>query len=142
MRPIDAIEPNLQGLKRLARDLGIPVVALVQLKGSINEDVVRRPNVADLWNGPAVERNADVLMFVHRPEYMLRRREPEEGSKEHADWAAKVASWEGKAEFILGKRRGGVGWGSRTAGFDAARYRFHDNLNAGLFKEADIVALL
>lgn len=123
MHDLDAIRPNLQSLKRLAKDLGIPVIIVLQLKQEYAAGPVRRPTVADCYGGSAIEQEVDVLLLLYREEYMLRRKEPNNSTDreqvEHREWENKLMACEGKIEFILGKRRGGRGFGSRIGYFDA-----------------------
>lgn len=128
MLTVEAIAPNMQEIKALADDLKVPVVVLAQLKGSFNAGPVRRPMVSDLWNDSAVEQNADVIFFAHRPEYLHGRREPDKGAKDYPDWQAAMELWKGRAEIVLGKNRDGAGFGVSQMFFDAPRMRFSDNL--------------
>lgn len=128
-----AVQPNLQHAKRISKTLGIPVIMIAQLKGEFSNGPVRDPGPGDIWGGSAVEQEADVLMFVHREDYMLQRNEPPKpvgddsrAAKIRADWSVRLLAAEGKAKIILGKRRGGKGFGSRVANFDGARTRFSD----------------
>lgn len=122
----EVIRANLQALKALAKDLRIPVILLTQPKVDYSAGPVRRPKVSDLYGGSANEQEADVILLLWRKEYMLRRNEPEESSKDYPAWRNDLADCEGKAELILGKRRGAKGFGLRTCYFDARRMRFMD----------------
>lgn len=129
MGEFEGIRANLQALKKMAKDLGIPIVLLTQLKKEFGEGTwaqIRRPNVNDLYGGSAVEQEADVVLFVHREEYLLKRKEPDADSKDRADWEARHEKVKGKAELVLAKRRGGTGAGVRTLYFDGPRVRFSD----------------
>lgn len=128
MDQFEALRANLQGLKRLGLDLGVPVVLLAQLKGDYNAvRDIRPPSVGDLFHGAAVEQEADVLLFIFREEHELVRRRPSDQDPKYAEWLARKEAAAGVAEFILVKRRGGRGHGSQKCGFDGARYRFLDN---------------
>ena len=129
MGEFEGIRANMQGLKQMAKDLKIPVIVLTQLKKEFGEgpwNMLRRPNVNDLYGGSAVEQEADVILFVHRPEYLLGRKEPDKGAKDFMDWEAKYLVSKGKAELLLGKRRGGAPAGVRTCYFDGPRVLFTD----------------
>ena len=128
MRDYEAVRFNLQGLKRMAKDLHIAVVVLNQpTKESSGASRPLQPS--DLFGGSAVEQEADVILLLFREEYMLRRAEPrDENSPEHREWREKIANCEGRAEVSLGKRRGGAGYGHRKMFFDANAMRFYDNL--------------
>lgn len=128
MSDAEAIGPNMRAIKLMAKRLGVPVIILAPLKSSFHDGPVRRPEIRDLFNPGAMDANADVMIFIHSPEYMLKRREPAEGSKERPDWAVQIERWEGRVEFILGKRRGGEGFGARQAYFDRKRLLITDNM--------------
>lgn len=147
MKEHEAVRANLQGLKKLAKSEDIAVVALTHLTKEYATGIIRRPRVSDLYGGSANEQEADVILLLFREEYMLRRAEPmDETSKEHVEWRERLANCEGQAEAILGKRRGGRGYGLRRLYFDAERTRFHDNAQfkprdptrPQLFDKADI----
>lgn len=123
------IRLNLQALKKLARDLEIPVIVLSQLKKEYGEGTwqqIRRPNVNDLYGGSAIEQEADVVIFVHREEYLLHRKEPDKDAKDRADWEIRRDQKAGLAELVLVKRRGGKGYGVRTLTFNGPSVRFSD----------------
>lgn len=136
MPEFEAIRGNIKAMKRIAKDLGIPVLLLTQFNREFNAGPVRRPTVSDLYNSSAIEQEADVILFVHREGYMLKRKEPPKGvtekeKKEHSDWEARVMEAGDKAELILGKRRGGKGFGVRTVYFDEKAVDFVDNYTRG-----------
>lgn len=125
----EAIRQNLQALKKMAKDLGIPIVLLSQLKAGFNDGPwkqIARPNINNLYGGSSVEQEADVICFVHREEYQLRKKEPTENAPDRGEWMARLDQVEGKAEFVLAKRRGGKGFGIRTVYFEGERVRFTD----------------
>ncbi len=96
-----------QGLKALAKELEIPVLALSQLSRKVEDRDDKRPQLADLRESGAIEQDSDVVMFVYRPEYYHERREPEPGTSEHADWQEKAERIFGQAEINIGKQRHG-----------------------------------
>ena len=124
---VAALWPNLRGLKTMAKDLAIPVVALMPLKGTFAAGEVRRPTTADLFNPAAVDANADVIAFIHNPEYMLKRNEPAPDDPRRQEWELKCQTWAGKAELLLAKRRGGKGYGVAALGWDERLVAFTDN---------------
>ena len=133
-RPKDVFEQqhyDLQAINAIADDLDIPVILLCQLKSSYAADlkfpILRKPNIGDIFNGAVIEQESDVLMIVHREEYMLARMEPPKGEK-HGDWVTRMQAAHGKAELLLNKRRGGHGYGSRTVGFNGPTQRFTDTI--------------
>ena len=130
----EQMHDNLQALNALADDLDVAVLLLCQLKASYgSEPKLREPNVGDIFNGAVVEQESDVLMLVHREEYMLARRKPTVGqaggtSQDINEWAFRMEKSKGRAQLLLNKRRSGPGYGSRTVGFHAASQRFTDEL--------------
>lgn len=129
----DAIRSNLQDLKQIAKDLDVPILVLCPTKMEYGAGVVRRPMVSDAYGGSSVEQESDIIIMVHREEYMLARREPTKGINEreqndHRDWEMRLEACKGKAEIILGKRREGSGFGIRECFFDAKTTRFFDRL--------------
>ena len=129
MGEFEGIRANMQALKKMAKDLGIPILLLTQLKKEFGEgpwQQMRRPNVNDLYGGSAPEQESDVVIFVHREEYLLGRKEPAKDAKDRQDWEDKMEGVKGKAELVLAKRRGGAGFGVRTLWFEGPRLRFYD----------------
>ncbi len=96
-----------QGLKALAKELGVPVIALSQLSRQVEQREDKRPQLSDLRESGSIEQDADVVMFIYREEYYLSREEPREGSDAHHEWTAKMDEARGKAELIIGKQRHG-----------------------------------
>lgn len=125
MRLADKSENRVQeiskitaSLKGLAKELDVPVVALSQLSRALESREDKRPMLSDLRESGSIEQDADVVMFVFRPEYYLEREEPQARSGESDDklssrmtqWQARVDECRGKAECIIAKqRRGSVG---------------------------------
>jgi replicative DNA helicase len=95
------------GLKALAKELNVPVLALSQLSRQVENRDDKRPQLSDLRESGSIEQDADVVMFVFREEYYIERTKPAEGTPEFADWMTKMAQASGKAEVIIGKQRHG-----------------------------------
>ena len=95
------------GLKALAKELEVPVVALSQLSRAVEQRDDKRPQLSDLRESGSIEQDADVVMFVFREEYYVSRKEPPPGSPEHATWQAEMERCTGTAEIIIGKQRHG-----------------------------------
>ncbi len=114
------------GLKALAKDLGVPVLAVSQLSRAVEARDDKRPQLADLRESGAIEQDADLVMFVYRESYYLARRKPAASKPAAlADWEAEMAAAKGKAEVILAKSRNGP-VGTVALRFDAGRARFQD----------------
>jgi replicative DNA helicase len=95
------------GLKSLAKELDVPVLALAQLSRQVEQRDDKRPQLSDLRESGSIEQDADVVMFVFREEYYLSRTEPREGTEEHLAWQTEMEALYGKAEVIVGKQRHG-----------------------------------
>jgi replicative DNA helicase len=104
---VQEVSEITQGLKAIAKELNIPVIALSQLSRQVENREDKRPQLSDLRESGSIEQDADVVMFVYREEYYLVRLKPDEGSKEFADWMEKSTRAHGKAEVIIGKQRHG-----------------------------------
>lgn len=95
------------GLKAMAKDLGVPVLALSQLSRKVEERDDKRPQLSDLRESGSIEQDADCVMFVYRESYYLARAEPKEDTPEHLTWQDEMEKTQGVAEVILGKQRHG-----------------------------------
>jgi replicative DNA helicase len=96
-----------QGLKALAKELGVPIIAAAQLSRQVENRDDKRPQLADLRESGSIEQDADVVMFIYREAYYLSRAEPKEGSAEHLAWQEKLDPIRNLAEIIIGKQRHG-----------------------------------
>ena len=113
------------GLKALAKELHVPIIALSQLSRQVESRDDKRPQLADLRESGSIEQDADVVLFVYRDEYYLQNREPEEGTPEHATWLEKFERVKGKAEMINAKQRHGP-TGTVELAFEGQFTRFSD----------------
>ena len=95
------------GLKALAKELAVPIVALSQLSRQVEQREDKRPQLSDLRESGSIEQDADVVMFVFREEYYVERQKPREGTPEFNDWQTQMMAVSGKAEVIIGKQRHG-----------------------------------
>lgn len=111
------------GLKALAKELNVPVVALSQLSRQVEQRDDKRPQLSDLRESGSIEQDADVVMFVYREEYYLKNREPRPGTEEHMNWISKMERAHGRAEVIIGKQRHGP-TGTIELAFEAEVTRF------------------
>ncbi|WP_169568745.1 replicative DNA helicase [Sneathiella limimaris] len=104
---VQEISEVTQGLKAVAKELDIPVIALSQLSRQVENRDDKRPQLSDLRESGSIEQDADVVMFVYREEYYEGRREPSEGTPEHIEWQERMAKVHNMAEVIIGKQRHG-----------------------------------
>jgi len=95
------------GLKALAKELAVPILALSQLSRQVEQREDKRPQLSDLRESGSIEQDADVVMFVYREEYYVERQKPREGTAEFNDWQTNMMAVSGKAEVIIGKQRHG-----------------------------------
>jgi len=113
------------GLKALAKDLNIPVIALSQLSRQVEAREDKRPLLSDLRESGSIEQDADVVLFVFREEYYLRMSEPQPGTDKHLEWMAKMEAAYMKAEIIIAKHRHGQ-TGTVEVEFDGLTTTFRD----------------
>lgn len=107
------------GLKKLAKDFEVPVLALSQLSRAVEARDEKRPTLADLRDSGSIEQDADVVMFVYRDEYYASRNEPKEsGGTKWLDWNSRREASRGKVELIVEKQRNGP-TGTAHLRFDA-----------------------
>ncbi len=122
-----------QGLKALAKELGVPVLALSQLSRQVEQREDKRPQLSDLRESGSIEQDADVVMFVYRESYYLSRAEPREGSPEHLTWQEDMDRLKNLAECIIGKQRHGP-IGTVKMSFDADTTRFGNLARDGRYE--------
>ena len=113
------------GLKALAKELNVPVVALSQLSRAVESRQEKRPQLSDLRESGSIEQDADVVLFVYREEYYLEQQAPAETDPKRSDWEQKASAAAGKAEVIVGKQRHGS-TGSACLAFSGSLTRFSD----------------
>ena len=104
---VQEISEITQGLKAIAKELSVPVVALSQLSRAVEQRDDKKPQLSDLRESGSIEQDADVVMFVYREAYYLERKEPRPATVEHAEWQAKMNEVSNLAEIIIGKQRHG-----------------------------------
>ena len=122
---VQEISEITQGLKALAKELNVPVLALSQLSRAVEQRDDKKPQLSDLRESGSIEQDADVVMFVYREEYYLERKEPKVGSIEHAEWQNKMNDILGLAEIIIGKQRHGP-TGNVKVEFESMYTKFKD----------------
>jgi replicative DNA helicase len=104
---VQEVSAITQGLKALAKELSIPVIALAQLSRQVENREDKKPQLADLRESGSIEQDADMVMFIYRESYYLSRLEPREGTEEHFKWQEQMDQVKGLAEIIIGKQRHG-----------------------------------
>ena len=117
-----------QGLKALAKELDVPVLALSQLSRQVEQREDKKPQLADLRESGSIEQDADVVMFVFREQYYLEKQEPKLGTAEHVEWQEKMNQVHNQAEIIIGKQRHGP-TGLIKLEFESAFTKFKDASN-------------
>ncbi len=126
---VQEISEITQGLKALAKELSVPVLALSQLSRAVEQRDDKKPQLSDLRESGSIEQDADVVMFVYREAYYLERKEPRPASVEHAEWQAKMNEVSNLAEIIIGKQRHGP-TGNVLLEFEAMFTKFRDTQNS------------
>ena len=122
---VQEISEITQGLKALAKELGVPVLALSQLSRAVEQRDDKKPQLADLRESGSIEQDADVVLFVFREEYYEEKKQPKLGSIEHAEWQSKMNDIAGMAEILIGKQRHGP-TGNIQVEFEGMYTKFKD----------------
>ncbi len=104
---VQEISEITQGLKALAKELSVPVLALSQLSRAVEQRDDKKPLLSDLRESGSIEQDADVVMFVYRESYYLKNKEPRPATVEHAEWQAKMNEVSHLAELLIMKQRHG-----------------------------------
>ncbi|MBA3323729.1 MAG: replicative DNA helicase [Rhodobacteraceae bacterium] len=127
---VQEVSEITQGLKAIAKELNIPVVALSQLSRQVESREEKRPQLSDLRESGSIEQDADVVMFVFREEYYKEREKPGEHDGEGMmKWQVAMDALRGKAEIIIGKQRHGP-IGSVDLAFEGEFTRFSNLVKA------------
>ena len=113
------------GLKALAKELAVPIIALSQLSRQVESRDDKRPQLSDLRESGSIEQDADVVLFIYREEYYLTRKEPKPNTAEHQTWQDEMDRVTGVAEVIIGKQRHGP-TGIVELQFDASLTKFQN----------------
>ncbi len=119
-----------QGLKSLAREMHIPVIALSQLSRAVESRDDKKPQLSDLRDSGNIEQDADVVMFLYREEYYLERKKIPDNEGKHNEWQDKLNKVKNIAEVIIAKQRNGpigslaLHFNSTTTAFTNLTYTF------------------
>jgi replicative DNA helicase len=130
---VQEVSAITMGLKSLAKELSIPVIALAQLSRQVENREDKKPQLADLRESGSIEQDADMVWFVFREDYYTAQREPKrpmEGDEakvfeDHAKWASDMERVYGLAEMIVAKQRHGA-TGKVLLKFDPTITKFSD----------------
>ena len=122
---VQEISEITQGLKGLAKELNVPVLALSQLSRAVEQRDDKKPLLSDLRESGSIEQDADVVMFVYREAYYLEKKEPSPATVEHADWQNKMDEVSNLAEILIGKQRHGP-TGNVKVEFESIFTKFKD----------------
>ena len=105
---VQEISEITRGLKTLAKELNVPVLALSQLSRAVEQREDKRPQLSDLRESGTIEQDSDIVLFVYREEYYHASKKPEDGSEKFQTWLEKAHRIEGRAEVIVAKQRHGA----------------------------------
>lgn len=111
------------GLKGLAKELEIPIIALAQVGRDVEKRDDKRPKLSDLRESGSIEQDADIVLFLYRDEYYLKQAEPKQGTEAHNDWTLAMERAHGRGEIIISKNRHGPTT-TIHVGYDATLTRF------------------
>ena len=132
---VQEISEISRGLKTLAKELGVPVLALSQLSRQVEQREDKRPQLSDLRESGSIEQDADMVWFVYREEYYLASRQPADDHVDFPKWQEEMARAYGIAELIIGKQRHGA-TGKVKMKFEAKITRFSDHVDDTYLPEA------
>ncbi|KAF0099618.1 MAG: replicative DNA helicase, partial [Hyphomonadaceae bacterium] len=105
---VQEVSEITQGLKALAKELNVPIIALSQLSRQVESRDDKRPQLSDLRESGSIEQDSDVVMFVFRESYYLERKEPKPDTVEHLAWIEEMGRINNLAEVIIAKQRHGA----------------------------------
>ncbi len=133
---VNEISEITRGLKTLAKELNVPVIALSQLSRAVEQREDKRPQLADLRESGTIEQDADIVLFVYRDEYYHAQKKPEDGTEKFEKWMERGIAIRGRAEVIVAKQRHGS-TGIVDLHFEAVHTRFSDLADDAHLPERD-----
>ncbi len=132
---VQEVSEITQGLKAIAKELNVPVIALSQLSRAVEQREDKRPLLSDLRESGSIEQDADVVMFIYREEYYLGRSQPDiNDEKKFSDWQARMDRAMNLAEVIIAKHRNGP-IGTVRLQFNGNLTLFSNHAQTGHFPE-------
>ncbi|HEY0625542.1 MAG TPA: replicative DNA helicase [Allosphingosinicella sp.] len=140
---VQEISEISRGLKTLAKELNVPVLALSQLSRAVEQREDKRPQLSDLRESGSIEQDADIVLFVYREEYYVQSREPKRPGPDdnadvhskHEEWAREMNQVYGLSELIIAKQRHGA-TGKVKLRFESNITRFSDYIEDSYLPEA------
>jgi replicative DNA helicase len=132
---VNEISEISRGLKTLAKELNVPVLALSQLSRAVEQREDKRPQLSDLRESGSIEQDADIVMFIYREEYYLAAKQPADDHADFAQWQADMQRAYGLAELIIAKQRHGA-TGKVKMKFEPKITRFSDHIDDQYLPEA------
>ena len=122
---VQEISEISRGLKQLAKELDIPVMALSQLSRAVEQREDKRPQLSDLRESGSIEQDADMVWFIYRGDYYLASKQPADDHPDFAAWQEEMQRIYGQAEVIIAKQRHGA-TGKIRLKFDSRITKFSD----------------
>ena len=122
---VQEISEISRGLKQLAKELDVPVLALSQLSRAVEQREDKRPQLSDLRESGSIEQDADMVWFVFRPDYYVAAKQPSEDHPDFAAWQEEMSRVYGTAELLVAKQRHGA-TGKVRMRFDSRITKFSD----------------
>ncbi|HEX9932426.1 MAG TPA: replicative DNA helicase [Allosphingosinicella sp.] len=131
---VQEISEISRGLKTLAKELSVPVLALSQLSRAVEQREDKRPQLSDLRESGSIEQDADMVWFVYREEYYLTAKQPADDHADFPKWQEEMNRAYGLSELIIAKQRHGA-TGKVRLRFEAKITRFSDYVDEGYMPE-------
>src|SRR4029079_10403811 len=131
---VQEISEISRGLKQLAKELDVPVMALSQLSRAVEQREDKRPQLSDLRESGSIEQDADIVLFIYREDYYLAARQPADDHPDFAEWQEEMGRVYGLAEILVAKQRHGA-TGKVRVRFDSRITKFSDRVDEGYMPE-------